>query len=220
MSLPVVDLLVSPALLLNSALLLNPAVLAALAAVGVLLWPRRVVRVWLPAGPGRGDRVGRRARGGQGAWSSAGSGGDEPAGSVVPEALELIALALLGGGSVAHASTSVAAVLPAERGAELGRVGRALEKADDADRLWDEAGEHWSPGRRCLDLAERAGVPPREALLQTARDLRRDAVADVEVAAARLGVLLVLPLGLAYLPAFVLTTIVPVVIALVQDLAI
>jgi pilus assembly protein TadC len=44
-------------------------------------------------------------------------------------------------------------------------------------------------------------------------------VADVEVAAARLGVRLVVPLGLAYLPAFVLTTVVPVVLALTRSLS-
>ncbi|MGB3859956.1 MAG: pilus assembly protein, partial [Ornithinimicrobium sp.] len=63
-------------------------------------------------------------------------------------------------------------------------------------------------------LAARGGVPPSELLSAAASDLRRDAVARVELQTAQLAVRLVLPLGLAFLPAFVLTTVVPVVIAL------
>jgi pilus assembly protein TadC len=61
-------------------------------------------------------------------------------------------------------------------------------------------------------------VPPAGLLRDAAADLRRDALAQVEVATARLSVRLVLPLGLAFLPAFVLTTVVPVVLALADGL--
>ena len=47
--------------------------------------------------------------------------------------------------------------------------------------------------------------------------LRSNRLAAIDVAAARLGVRLVVPLGVAFLPAFVLTTIVPVVLALARQ---
>lgn len=189
-----------------------PALFAAVAALAVLTWPRSVSPRWLPT-------MGRRSspeRAASAAKSRAVAGQTEI--QLVPEALELMALALLGGGSVAKAARSVAATLPFPLGEELRGVGAAIQAGEDPDRAWQLAGAHWLPARQSLDLASRAGVPPRDALLQAASDLRRDAVADVEVAAARLGVLLVLPLGLAFLPAFVLTTVVPVVVALTQDL--
>jgi tight adherence protein B len=133
--------------------------------------------------------------------------------------MELMALALTGGCSVGAAARTAAGTLPDPLAGQLRSVAEALLRGADTDDVWPAAGTHWSPARRCLDLAEVAGVAPAEALSRAAQDLRRDAVVDVEVAAARLGVRLVLPLGLAYLPAFVLTTIVPLVIALTADLS-
>jgi hypothetical protein len=51
-------------------------------------------------------------------------------------------------------------------------------------------------------------------LLAAAEDLRRESLEQVELAAARVGVRLVAPLGLVLLPAFCLTTVVPLVVAL------
>lgn len=179
------------------------------AALAVLLWWVPRPTAWTPAGArpvGRGGGAG-----------AAGSAEDVPV-DVVPEALELLALALLGGTSLAGATAAVAAVLPGEHGEQLGRVGRALGAGADTSAAWAEAGPAWEPARNALDLAAVAGVPPGAALRQAATDLRRDAVADVEVATARLGVRLVLPLGLAFLPAFVLTTVLPLVLALTREL--
>jgi pilus assembly protein TadC len=67
-----------------------------------------------------------------------------------------------------------------------------------------------------LRLARAAGVAPSSLLLTGADDLRSNRLAAIDVAAARLGVRLVVPLGVAFLPAFVLTTIVPVVLALAR----
>ncbi|MGD8200373.1 type II secretion system F family protein [Ornithinimicrobium sp. W1679] len=137
---------------------------------------------------------------------------------LVAEALELIALALQGGGSVAQALRTVGAVIPGPPGRELQDVATALHRGEDPDEAWGSVDACWTPGARSLRLAQAAGVAPGEALVGAARDLRREAVADVEVGAARLGVRLVVPLGLAYLPAFVLITVVPVVLALTRDL--
>lgn len=179
------------------------------AAAAVLVWPGRPTPVWTPwrgARPLTRSGLRRRAPG-------------QSLSSLVPEALELVALALLGGGSLAAALARVGAVLPGGPGHQLAEVGTRLHAGALGAEAWEAAGAHWSPAWRSLQLAESSGVAPGRALTQAAQDLRRDAVADVEVAAARLGVRLVLPLGLAYLPAFVLTTVLPVVLALTQDLA-
>ncbi|GAA5167141.1 type II secretion system F family protein [Ornithinimicrobium tianjinense] len=186
---------------------------AALAVAGILSWPSPPRRwsVTTRPPPASGGVLGTDARRG----TAGGTGGRH----LVPEALELIALALGGGASVVAAVAEVASTLPAPLGAELGQVASGLAGGDDPVQVWERTGDHWAPARRALGLAEAAGVAPTEALLAAAADLRRDAVADVEVATARLAVRLVLPLGLAYLPAFVLTTVVPLVLALVRDLS-
>ena len=68
-----------------------------------------------------------------------------------------------------------------------------------------------------LRLAREAGVAPSSLLLSGSEDLRSSRLAEIDVAAARLGVRLVVPLGVAFLPAFVLTTIIPVVLALARQ---
>lgn len=194
------------------------AALVALAAGGaVALWPAGRDPEWIPAWTRQGGGTGRgrlRRRPGRG---RAAPHGASPAG-LVPEALDLVALALLGGGSLAGAVTRAGGVLPGEPGRELVEVGARLQGGATGSQAWDGSGARWEPARRSLQLAEAAGVPPGEALTRSADDLRREAVADVEVAAARLGIRLVLPLGLAYLPAFVLTTVLPLVLALMRDL--
>ena len=50
-----------------------------------------------------------------------------------------------------------------------------------------------------------------------ADDLRADRAVAAEAAAQRAGVLIVLPLGLCFLPAFLLAGLVPVVVAVLGD---
>lgn len=189
--------------------LLPLVLVAGLAAAAVLVWPSPQRPTWTPGGWWR-----RRWRPATGAGLPA----IETDRGLVPEALELVALALVGGGSLASAVTCVGLVLPGGRGEELVAVAGRLREGVPSEDAWEDAGPQWAAARRSLRLAEVAGVPPGEALTRAAGDLRRDTVRDVEVAAARLGVRLVLPLGLAYLPAFVLTTVLPVVLALTHDL--
>ncbi len=168
----------------------------------VLLWPR--TRRWRVAITRRG-RLARRP----GASS----------GASVPEVLDLLALALRGGADLQSAAQHVAGVIGGGAGRELRAVTAALAWGLDEDAAWDQAPTHWAPARRALGLAATAGVPPAQLLSDAAADLRRDALAQVEVATARLAVRLVLPLGLAFLPAFILTTVVPVILALAAGVA-
>ncbi len=68
-----------------------------------------------------------------------------------------------------------------------------------------------------MALADAAGVAPSVALRRAAADVRADQVQALELAAARVGVAIVLPLGLAFLPAFVLLTVIPLVVSLAGE---
>jgi pilus assembly protein TadC len=55
-------------------------------------------------------------------------------------------------------------------------------------------------------------------LVSAAVELRRSEQQRLQVATATLGIRIVLPLGLVFLPAFILTTVMPIVIALSRQL--
>ena len=82
---------------------------------------------------------------------------------------------------------------------------------------WASVPAAWQPAARALRMAATAGVPPADALAGAADEVRRSEQQRLEVATATLGVRLVLPLGLIFLPAFILTTVVPIVLALAQQ---
>ena len=126
---------------------------------------------------------------------------------------ELLAVALSGGASWASglaavdeaiASCRVEAVPPGTRGG----AGRVDEGADRLER------------RRCeavLDLSRRAGAPAGLLLRSEARELRLEARTAAQTAAGRLGVTLMLPLGVCILPAFLIVGVVPLVVSLVSS---
>lgn len=72
---------------------------------------------------------------------------------------------------------------------------------------------------RAFALAELTGAPTATVVSAAATRLRAERHAAARIAAARLGSHLVLPLGLAVLPAFVLLGVVPVVLALATRVA-
>lgn len=194
---------------------MSPSLLAALLlALAVLVRPGR------PRGGGR--PAGRADPGGPARPGVAVGGSDAPGGRLsvddLAEAMVLVALALRGGAPVSAALTHVAAVLDGPAGADLARVAEALRTGLPPGAAWRAAGRAWTPMASALSLASRAGIPASDALMEAADDLWRDLAGRREAAAGRAGVLLVLPLGLAYLPAFVLTTIVPVVVGIVLGL--
>ncbi len=74
------------------------------------------------------------------------------------------------------------------------------------------------PLRRCLGLAEETGAPVAALLRSAADELRRRRRRRAALAAARLGVRVVAPLGLCTLPAFALLGVVPVLLSLGRGL--
>ncbi len=109
--------------------------------------------------------------------------------------LELLAIALSGGGPVPAAMELVLLEWP--------------DPPTDEERSC----------REIVALAAGAGVPAGALLRAEAQRFRRDAAAAQQQAAARLGVRLMLPLGICILPAFLLLAVVPVVIGIVSSTA-
>lgn len=188
---------------------MTAALLAAVATgLAVLVWPARTAGgSYVPVPQGAPGLIRRPNRG----------RGEAPD-LTVPDVLDLLALALQAGASTLSALRTTADRLPGRTGQELRSVAAALEWGLPDETAWSAAPSRWEPAGRALRLAACAGVPPADLLRQAAGDARRERLDRVETATARLGVRLVLPLGLAFLPGFVLTTVIPVVLALAGSL--
>ncbi|HEY8474948.1 MAG TPA: type II secretion system F family protein [Natronosporangium sp.] len=138
----------------------------------------------------------------------------------LPLAADLLAVALRGGAPVDRAAAAVAEALPGPLGDRLARVARALRLGATPAEAW----AHLDPAVAGAARLARAAVRSAEhgsalagALGRLADDLRADRSTAVEAAARRAGVLIVLPLGLCFLPAFMLAGLVPVIIAILGD---
>jgi pilus assembly protein TadC len=140
-----------------------------------------------------------------------------PTSDEIAASMVLLSVALQSGSGVVEAIEHVAQVAPAVPAAELAVVAAGLRWGLAEDRAWAEVDARWSRTALALRMAREAGVPPSSLLVTGAEDLRSSRLAAIDIAAAGLGVRLVIPLGVAFLPAFVLTTVVPVVLALARQ---
>ena len=128
----------------------------------------------------------------------------------------LLALTLRGGVGLVEAMEAVATRVGGPLGMQLQTVAAAGRWGVEDAAAWASVSGAWQPAARALRMAASAGVPPADALAGAADEVRRSEQQRLEVATATLGVRLVLPLGLIFLPAFILTTVVPIVLALAQ----
>ncbi|MEO5983136.1 MAG: type II secretion system F family protein [Pedococcus sp.] len=177
------------------------AALAAVAAAAILLAPGRSLAD--RRGP---DRAGR----------TSGTAAAAPAASVdeVADALVLVALALRAGLDLTRALEEVAARGCGPVGRDLAAVVAAVRWGRPVSEAWTYADAVWRPAALAWSVAEDTGAAPAALLADAAVRLREGQERDRERRAARAGVLLVLPLGLGFLPAFACTAVLPVIIAL------
>ena len=183
---------------------------------------------------GRGDqgaegavREGTARGGGRGQGSTAASGTSGT--SAVDDLafdLDLVAVCLQAGLPVERALEH--AVRAAGDRSGLGQLARAARWGLD-DLRWEETAGASGSGEKgaerplasvvaVIRFSARTGVALAPLLQSHADELRRGEHRRRQIAAARLGVMLVLPLGVCVLPAFVLLGVVPVLITLVGDL--
>jgi len=135
----------------------------------------------------------------------------------LPFAVDLIAAALRAGATPDTAARLVAQAVGGPVGARLSLVERALRAGAPLGDAWAHLGDG-EAARRVIRAARRSGhsgAALAGSLTRVADDLRADALAATEARARTAGVLVVLPLGLCFLPAFVLAGLVPVIVAVV-----
>jgi pilus assembly protein TadC len=186
------------------------AVAAALmAGAAVLLW-------WPPSGAVR-----RRERpAGRASTSAPGvrrSSGDDPAAMSVPVLMELVAAGLDAGLPAPSALQAAVRVAGGATRSQLQPVVNLWCLGASVERAWRDSDPRWQPLSRCLVLSHRTGASAATVLRAAARDVRSARRRRARVAANRLGVRLVVPLGLATLPAFVLWAVAPVALGLAQQ---
>ncbi|WP_422774572.1 type II secretion system F family protein [Plantactinospora sp. WMMC1484] len=137
----------------------------------------------------------------------------------LPLAADLLAAALRAGAPVDGAVCAVAEALAGPLGERLTEVGRTLRLGGTPEEAWGRLGP--VPGAERLAAAairsSASGAALAGALTRLADDLRADRLTAAEAAARRAGVLIVLPLGLCFLPAFILAGLVPVIVAVLGD---
>ncbi|GAA4943862.1 hypothetical protein GCM10025331_33550 [Actinoplanes utahensis] len=136
----------------------------------------------------------------------------------LPLGLDLLAAALKGGGAVDGSITAVAEALGGPLGERLKRTARSLRLGADPAEAWAHlAGIPQAD--RLIAAAVRSsasGGALSGALERLAGDLRADRAVAVEAAAQRASVLIVLPLGLCFLPAFLLAGLAPVLLGILR----
>jgi pilus assembly protein TadC len=144
---------------------------------------------------------------------------DRRAAADLPFACDLLAAAMRAGAPPDVASRCVARAVGGPLGARLDRVHRALRLGAGGDEAWSYLGPV-DGAHRVIQAAVRSGHSGAAfagALQRVADDVRSDRLIALDTAARRAGVLIVLPLGLCFLPAFVLSGLVPVIVAVLGD---
>jgi hypothetical protein len=131
-----------------------------------------------------------------------------PPGTSIPVTLDLVAAVLAAGATPAAALGVVAGALDRRGDGELARQLRSAVIPGDRHV------PALTPLLLALDLAASTGLAPAALVRSAAADQRRVRSARQARAARRAAVVLVLPLGLCQLPAFVLLGVVPLVLAL------
>ncbi|WP_325051954.1 type II secretion system F family protein [Streptomyces triticagri] len=136
----------------------------------------------------------------------------------LPLAADLLAACVAAGARPVVAAEYVGRSLP-------GPVGRCLTRVAAELRLGGEPAEAWGrlaaiPGRgaaslaRCLERAEASGAPAAEQVAGLAAECRSVWARAAIARARRAAVVMAAPVGLCFLPAFLMVGIVPVLIGL------
>ena len=139
----------------------------------------------------------------------------------LPLALDLLAACLSGGAALATSVRAVAEATPGPCGRRFGQVAAALAVGSTPVEAWSALAAGSQVGAsaaRALARAGEGGAPVAAAVSRIAADARLQAAGRATEAARRAGVLAVGPLGLCFLPAFVLLGVVPAVVGLATPL--
>ncbi|WP_237720004.1 type II secretion system F family protein [Streptomyces xiaopingdaonensis] len=138
----------------------------------------------------------------------------------LPLCAELLAACLAAGSGPAGAAEAVGRSIGGPVAGLLGQTARELRLGEEPALVWERFGSVPGGGRlaRCMARAGEAGVPAAETVSRLAAELRAAGARRAAVRARRAGVMVTGPLGLCFLPAFVVVGVVPVVLGLARTL--
>jgi Flp pilus assembly protein TadB len=133
--------------------------------------------------------------------------------AALPGVVELLSACLVAGCTVVRAVGAVASAVPPPLAGELRAVGTLLDLGADVRAAWAPLAVHPESAAlaRAMVRSSDSGAPLVEVLDRLAADLRRDRSAAAASAARTLAVRAVGPLGVCFLPAFLLLGVFPTV---------
>jgi len=188
--------LCAPAVALWAVAGAGPALLLGVPAGAALYWGLRRT-----AGAGERERSARIAAG-------------------LPLALDLLAAGVRAGSAPVEVLSVLSTALDGPLGRLLGEIAERQRLGADPAEAWAAAGPPESAAvGRALSRAAQTGSPLADLLERHAAEARADEHGRALERARRTAVLVVAPLGLCFLPAFVLIGVVPLVAALLGGLA-
>ncbi|CAM3661104.1 type II secretion system F family protein [Nocardiopsis rhodophaea] len=138
----------------------------------------------------------------------------------LPLAIDLVVAGLRAGCTMEDVLAAVTAAVGGPLGRLLGESAERLRLGADPASVWRELGAapELAPMGRAMARAADTGAPVADILERHAAEARRSAQRDAFARSQRLGVLVVAPLGLCFLPAFVLIGVVPLAAGLISEL--
>ncbi|MFF3173807.1 type II secretion system F family protein [Streptomyces sp. NPDC057900] len=138
----------------------------------------------------------------------------------LPLAADLLAACISVGAGPREAAEAVGESLGGPVGEQLARTAAEIRLGGDPAVAWGRFGE--IPGAaalaRCLDRAAETGAPAAEPVSRLAEAMRAERSSAAVARAQRAGVLITAPVGLCFLPAFLVVGVAPVVIGLATGL--
>ncbi|HEV7171752.1 type II secretion system F family protein [Pedococcus sp.] len=141
---------------------------------------------------------------------------EQPTAVEVADTLELLSLAVRSGLGLTEALHHVQRCSVGSARRDLAAVVAALRWGRPAGEAWTYGGRAWRAAALAWAVAEETGAPAAELLHQAAVRQREADDRAAERRTARAGVLLVLPLGLGFLPSFACVAVVPVLLVLAR----
>jgi Flp pilus assembly protein TadB len=136
----------------------------------------------------------------------------------LPAALDLISAALAAGRPPGTALALAAEVTAAPLGPDLASLAHRVAVAGDVRSAAGDVAGTLQPLTRALRRAEQSGVPVGDVIAAVAADVRREHQASRRERGRQVGVRTAAPLGLCFMPAFLLIGIVPTIVAVASNL--
>ncbi|WP_310961519.1 type II secretion system F family protein [Nocardioides terrisoli] len=138
----------------------------------------------------------------------------------LPWGVQLLGSCLIAGAAVPSSLRTVADAIPGPLGDEFGLLHHRLALGEDPVQVWRELCDHdqLRPLGRALVRAQESGTPVAGSIQALADELRARRRAAVEERARSVDVKASAPLGVCFLPAFILLGVVPMVVGIFSSL--